>query len=285
MTAAGAAAPAPTRRMVRAARMSDDDRESRRPTARVIFERVKEDAEDELARPDRALSTSALFAGFTLGAAPMAVAVAVALLTGGNEKLVASLFYPIGYVAVIVGRGQLFTENTLYPVVSSLEDPRKIPRTLRLWAVVLAGNLAGGAAFAAIAVKTGALPHDAVTEFVHLGDKAASRAFADTFWSALLTGWLLALVAWVIEGADEAISQIAVIWLLTFPVALASLDHSVASAITVLGALFDGRVRFGEAVGWEGTTILANIVGGVMIVALINYGQVATEAAEEESGA
>ena len=257
-----------------------DEHESRRPTAQIIFERVKEDADEELERPQHALFASAVFAGFTLGASPLALSLALALLTGADERFVAALLYPIGYVAVIVGRAQLFTENTLYPVVSSLEDIGRLPRTGLLWLSVLTGNLVGAAAFALLAVKSPALPSHAVTEFVHIGTTTAAHGFIHGFWAAVFAGWLLALVAWVIEGCDDTIGQIAVIWLLTLPVGLAAFDHSVASAFTMFGALFDGQIGLGRMIGWEGTAILGNALGGVVIVALLNFGQATSRGAE-----
>src|SRR5436189_3109902 len=94
---------------------------SSRPTAREIYERVQEDAHDELERSPGALAFSALFAGFTIGATPLAEAAALALLhSSGGATIVAALVYPTGFIAAVIGRAQLFTETTLYPVVASL---------------------------------------------------------------------------------------------------------------------------------------------------------------------
>lgn len=253
--------------------MTDQSQPSR-PSPQLIYARVREDAEDQLARTHRALAFSGLFAGFTMGASYLALAIVLVTVTGPSEKLVAALLYPVGYIAVILGRAQLFTENTLYPVVPCLEERRHIPKTARLWAIVVAGNLIGGAAFALLITKTPALAPGIVSEFAGLGDEAAARSFAKVFWSGILAGWMLALVAWLVEAGDSAIDHFFVVWLLTLVVGLASFDHSVATAVAVMGALFDGRVALGEAVGWEATAILGNVIGGVMIVALLNYGQV-----------
>lgn len=251
--------------------------ESTRPTAYEIHERVMKDGTDELARPNQALAISGLFAGFTLGATPLAVAV-VATLLGGDDSamLVASLFYPVGFVAVIIGRAQLFTENTLYPVVASLDDPKRVPATARLWATVLAANTVGAFVFAVAAVKTGALSPDVVSEMAKMGEEAVSGSFAPNFWSAVLGGWLLATVAWLVEATATAVGQVLVIWALTFVVGVATLDHTVSTAITVEAALLQGQINVGTWLGWLGTTVLGNAVGGVVIVSLFNYGQVRT---------
>ena len=253
------------------------DVESTRPTAGLVYERVKTDAAEELERPNTALAFSALFAGFTMGASYLGLALGATALVGAGGKLVAALLYPLGYIAVIIGRAQLFTENTLYPIVPSLEDRTVIPKTAQLWAVALGGNLAGGLVFALLATKTSGLASEVVAAFTALGETAASRGFATTFWSAVLAGWLLALVAWVVAASEEVIGQFFVIFLLTLPVGLASLDHSVATAIAVIGSLFDGQVSLAEALGWQATAVLGNALGGVLIVAVINYGQVRSQ--------
>src|SRR5215210_3370028 len=98
--------------------------EPSRPSAHDIYDRVRADARDEIGRPSSSLAFSGLFAGFTIGAGTMAVAIALTVLGGGGgATFVAYLLYPIGFIAVIVGRAQFFTENTLYPVVLSFREP------------------------------------------------------------------------------------------------------------------------------------------------------------------
>jgi len=249
--------------------------ESTRPTAHEIYERVLKDGTDELERPTGALAISGLFAGFTLGATPLAVAFVAALLGGGDAAtFVAALFYPLGYVAVILGRSQLFTENTLYPVVASLADPRRLPDTAKLWAAVLVTNTVGAFIFAVVAVTSGALPEEVVSQMAETGDKAVSGSLWRNLWSAVLAGWLLATVAWVVEAAATAVGQVLVIGALTFIVGLAALDHSVSTAIQVEAALLQGSIGVGNWLGWLGIAVLGNAVGGVVIVSLFNYGQV-----------
>jgi formate-nitrite transporter family protein len=83
-----------------------------------------------------------------------------------------------------------------------------------------------GAAFALLITKTPALAPGIVSEFAGLGDEAAARSFAKVLWSGILAGWMLALVAWLVEAGDNAIDHFFVVWLLTLLVGLASFDHS-----------------------------------------------------------
>ena len=248
--------------------------ESSRPRADEIYARVREDARDELARSRSSMGFSGLFAGFTMGATVLAYATALVYLDGGAALFVAALVYPIGYIGAILGRAQLFTENTLYPVLLSLEDRSHLPATARLWGIVIVANLVGTLLFALIAVKTSALPEGVPQRIRSLGDDAVSRDVWQTFWAAVLAGWLLALVAWLVEAVDSPLGALFVVWALTMLVGLAKLDHSVATAVQAWAALLEGDVDFWPALGWQATTTLGNALGGVFIVTVLNYGQV-----------
>lgn len=252
------------------------EEESERPHAVDIYERVCEDSQEELERLQSSIVFSGLFAGFAIGLAPLAAALATVSL-GSDVKstaLIAALLYPIGYVAVIIGRAQFFTENTLYPVMLSLRHSEFIGATARLWGIVYSTNLLGAFLFAALVVLTGALADDAQLELVKTGVDYASDGFSGIFFSAVITGFLLALVAWLVEGSDTVTARIAVIWGLTFLVALGSFDHCIASTLTTFAALLEGELGLGKLLAWLAPATLGNIAGGVLIVTSINYGQV-----------
>ena len=113
---------------------------------------------------------------------------------------------------MIIGRSQFFTENTLYPVMLSLRHPEHFSRTARLWAIVFPMNLVGAFIFAMLAVLTGALADPIQSEIVSNGVKYTDGSFIDTFWSAVIVGFLLATVAWLVEGCDTVTGRVAVIW-------------------------------------------------------------------------
>jgi formate-nitrite transporter family protein len=255
------------------------DGESSRPHALDIYERICEDTEEELSRPQGSLFFSALFAGFTIGLSALAVALATISLTPEVQStaFIAALLYPIGYVAVIIGRSQFFTENTLYPVMLTMRKSEFLGRTSRLWAIVFSMNIAGAFVFAMLAVLTGALDETVQSELVANGVKYTDGSFVDTFWSAVIVGFLLATVAWLVEGCDTVTGRVAVIWALTFFISLASLDHCVATTVTAFCSLLDGELALGDTLGWLAPTFLGNVLGGVVIVASINYGQVREE--------
>jgi formate/nitrite transporter FocA (FNT family) len=143
-----------------------------------------------------ALAMSGLFAGATVGFGSVAAAAVAAGLAGHQgARLVGAVFFPIGFVAVIVGRAQLFTENTLYPVTLVFDERRHLVATLRLWVIVLSANLIGVLLFELLVTKTAALSTDVVGELAREGRTATTGSWVSFFWKAVLGGWLLALVA------------------------------------------------------------------------------------------
>jgi formate-nitrite transporter family protein len=246
-----------------------------RASAADLYERVKREAREELDRPVAALAFSGFFAGACVGFGAVASAAATVAMGGHHDaRLIGAIFFPVGFIVVIIGRAQLFTENTLYPVTLVLDERRHLLATLRLWAVVLSANLIGAALFALLVTKTGALTPDIVAEVAQDGQRATQGSWASFFWSAVLGGWAIALVAWLIQSSGVVIGQIALIWTLVFTVGLLGLDHSVSTTIEVMCAAIKSEVSLSHALAWFAGVLLGNIAGGVLITAVLNYGQV-----------
>ena len=249
--------------------------QSQRRTAREIFKRVEDNAHDELRRSAQALAFSGLAGGVSMGLTGLAVASAMAALPNvPAREFIAYLLYPIGFIAVIIGRAQLFTENTLYPVALILSERRHFVDTLRLWSLVFTFNVMGAIAFAALAILTDALPPSIHNELVQLGIGASQGGFGHIFWSGVIGGWIIALVAWLVTASHWTIGQIAVVWLLTFVVGIGHFAHCIASSGEIMSSVFAGQVPFIHYLHWLGVATAGNIVGGVFIVTLLNFGQV-----------
>ncbi len=116
-------------------------------SAPEILKTVIEDGHENLARANAGLALSGLAAGLNISFSALALAV-VGAMTGG-VGLVAMLFYPVGFLIVVLGRAQLFTENTVTPVTVVLTETSNLANMLRFWAVVFASNILGAAIFAA----------------------------------------------------------------------------------------------------------------------------------------
>ena len=145
-----------------------------RPSAHEIYQQVAKNAKEELKRSTASLAISGFTGGIFMGLSALGVGVAVARLSHSPGAFVISrMFYPLGFIVVILGRSQLFTENTLYPVALVLTEPRQIWNTLRLWATVLPSNMLGALTFASLAGLTHSMPADVVQAIAGLGLAAA----------------------------------------------------------------------------------------------------------------
>jgi formate/nitrite transporter FocA (FNT family) len=249
--------------------------ETRRLTAPEIFHNVAEDAREELKRSSTKLAFSGLAGGLTLGLTGLSVAAVRALLgRGGWQDLVSYLAYPIGFIAVIIGRAQLFTENTLYPVILVLDEHRYLVQTLRLWGVVFVSNIAGATCFALLAIKSGALLPGIASQLADLGHEAVQGSGSHIFSSGVIGGWLIALVAWVVTASQWTIGQLAMVWFLTFVVGVGKFSHCIVTSGEIISAVLAGQATLGEYLRWLALATSGNIVGGVVIVSVLNYGQV-----------
>lgn len=246
-----------------------------RPTAIDIYEQVSRNARRELQRPAKALAISGIVGGLTMGLTGLSVSVVGAML--GNSPLaqfVSLLFYPMGFMAVILGRGQLFTENTLYPVALIMAERRHFLTTARLWAIVLPSNVAGAFLFALLAARTRALQPDTLHALVPLGTQAASPSMRHIFWSGVVGGWMIAMVAWLVSGSHSITGSVAVIWALTFIVGAGHFAHCIATSGEILVAVLGHGVSLAGYGRWLLAATSGNIAGGVLLVTLLEYGQV-----------
>lgn len=246
-----------------------------RPTADEIYEQVSRNARHELDRPAIALAISGLAGGITMGLTALSVSIITASLPpSAVSNFIAMLAYPIGFIAVIVGRAQLFTENTLYPVALVFAERRHFLTTLRLWSIVLPSNLVGAFLFAVLAVRTGALRPEYVAAMARIGHEATDVSAAHVFWSAVIGGWIIALVAWLVSGSHSITGSVMLIWLLAFLVGVGHFAHCIASSGEILAAVLHHEVPVSQYFRWLLPAVLGNITGGVLIVTLLEYGQV-----------
>lgn len=259
--------------------------DSERLTAHEIFEAAAEHAREELRRPWTALTFSGIAGGLTMGLTGLSTGLVTWLLGHGPvAQLVAATVYPIGFLAVIIGRAQLFTENTLYPVVLVLTETKYLFKTLRLWSVVYGGNWIGSILFAVLAAKTAALDPGVRDTLIELGAKAVNHSFTTVFWSAVVAGWLLALVAWLITGSHWTTGQALMTWSMTFVLGLGKFAHCVANSGEILSSLLAGNITPADYGSWLAAATLGNIAGGVIMVSLLNYGQVKVGTPDAKSG-
>ena len=249
------------------------------PDARVIHEITRADGEKELERSISALAWSALGAGLSMGFSFFTMGIIKSGLPEASwSKLVVSFGYTLGFLIVVLGRQQLFTESTLTAVLPFLirKNRKTFLQTARLWIVVLVFNIVGTFMFAWL-ISHPALFDAEVNEALRT---LADKAIADSFWpmliKAILAGWLIALMVWLIPGAGQA--RLWLIMILTYVVALAQFSHIIAGSVEAAFNVFTGHIGFGAYfTRFMIPTLIGNTIGGVSFVAILNHAPIREE--------
>lgn len=258
--------------------------EHARPNALVVHEVIRKEGEEELGRPAISLFWSALAAGLSMGFSLVAEGLLRTYLPDAPWRpLVANLGYTVGFIIVIMGRQQLFTENTLTPVLPLLNKPewKTLGQLLRLWAIVLVSNLVGALAFAWVVGHAGVFEAGVRDNFAALGREAMQGDFWAHLVRGVFAGWLIALVVWLLPSAENARFQI--ILTLTYLVGLGGLAHVIAGSVEVLYLVTTDAASWGSYFGdFLAPALLGNILGGVTLVAALNFGQVVSGKEEDK---
>ncbi|EWY36585.1 hypothetical protein N825_26475 [Skermanella stibiiresistens SB22] len=249
------------------------------PRTLIVHEAVRKEGEEELSRPASSLMWSGLAAGLSMGFSMVGDGLIRAALPDEPWRpLLSSFGYSLGFLVVILGRQQLFTENTLTAVLPLLHQKSwvRIGDVARLWAIVFAANILGTLLFAWTVEGTEVFSPAAKEQFTELGRHAAEPAALTTFIKAIFAGWMIALLVWLLPLAGSA--KPFVIVGLTYFVSLGQLAHIIAGSVEVAHAAFAGVVPWSEyLVGFILPTLLGNVVGGVGLVALLAHAQVKEE--------
>ncbi len=246
-----------------------------RPSAEEIFFQVASNARQELKRSTISLAFSGFAGGIFMGLTALGNAIALAMLgTSSKIQFVAKMFYPLGFIVVILGRAQLFTENTLYPVALVLTEKKHFWATVRLWFTVLPANVLGAFAFAALATLTSAISPHIIQSLAQLGLDSLHREPSAIFWSGVMGGWIIATAAWLVSGSHSITGSVMIIWMLTFVVGLGNFAHCIAGSGEVFAAILSHQAPWRSFPAWFFPAVAGNICGGVGMVTLLEYGQV-----------
>jgi formate/nitrite transporter FocA (FNT family) len=265
----------------------DEEREVRSRAnirAAVVFEAVRREGEVELSRSIAALAFSGLAAGLSMGFSLVGTGVLQAYLPDAPWRtLVVNFGYTFGFLIVVLGRQQLFTENTVTAILPVLDDPdtwKKIVQMLRLWSIVLVSNLIGAAIFAFVQAHTATFPPHVKAMFLQIGLEALRPTFGEIVWRGILAGWLIALMVWLLPSANH--QRVWVVILTTWLVGAAGLSHIIAGSVEALYAVSAGAWPWTSYLtGFLVPVFIGNCIGGVGLVAILNYGQVVPEQNEQ----
>lgn len=256
-----------------------------RATAIIVHETVREEGERELQRTPTALAWSGLAAGLSMGFSLVAQGLLHAYLRGAFwSPLLDNLGYSVGFLIVVLGRQQLFTENTLTVILPLLAHPNRptLWRIVRLWAIVLAANLVGALIFATIVAHTDLFTPDIQRSFAEIAQLSLRGGFWLTILRGIFAAWLIALMVWLLPAAEG--TRFHIIILLTYLVSLGGFAHIVAGSVDVFYLVNIGTVSWlTYFVGFMLPTLIGNIIGGVSLVAALNFAQVASETKEKNN--
>ncbi len=240
-------------------------------SADEIFQRVTATAEEEIDRGARLLFFSGLAAGLIIGASFFARAVMTAAYPADPTGL-GNLFYPVGFIAIVLGGYQLFTENTLTPVTLVLTRIASIPSLLRLWGIVLFANVVGAGVGAMLFAWTDILEPSAAETARQFSEHALSYPWETLFAKATIAGGLVATMVWLVHAARDTITRFFVVYATMFLIPAGDLFHCVVGAFEMWYLVFTGGADpLAVFTGFFVPVVLGNTIGGIVYVAFINY--------------
>lgn len=235
------------------------------------------DGEETFEKTSLSLWLSSFAAGLEIGFSLLLIGVLHSFLVGKvSEATIFKLMafvYPVGFIMIIGGKSILFTEKTALLLLPVLNKKRRIDKLLKTWAVVIFGNIIGGWCMAMVIVWLGPRLHIIETETF---EKIALHVTAVDGWtilvSAILAGWLMGLLSWLLTAAKESISRLVLVYLITGVLAFVGLHHSIVGNIEVFaGLISSSEITWDVYVSFLGIALLGNAIGGTVFVALLKY--------------
>lgn len=248
-------------------------------SALVVQQVVREEGERELERSTVALLCSALAAGLSMGFSLVTRGLLHTYLPNAFWRpLVEGFGYSVGFLIVILGRQQLFTENTLTVILPLLAhfNRETLMKVLRLWGLVLFANLVGAFLFATLIAHTDVFHPDVQRSFTELSQKALTGGFGSMILKGIFAGWLIALMVWLLPASEA--TRLQTIIIITYIVGVGEFAHIIVDSVNAFYLVNLGKMSFFVALGnFLLPMLIGNIIGGVSLVAVLNYGQVVGE--------
>jgi len=236
-----------------------------------VFQRIVADADHEITSGLRELFFAAVAGGFAITITYLLYASMSAATDGA---ITAVLLYPLGFIYIIVGGYQLYTENTLPPVALTLERLASIPTLFRHWLVVLAGNFTGGAIGAVVLAYGGVFSPEAATVAAELAQKGIETPATALFFKGAFAGLIVAGVVWMNFAARDTVSRVIIVYLAFLAIPLGNLFHVVVSFTESVYLMLVGNLGVVTALSeFVIPVLLGNTVGGVLLVTVVNYYQ------------
>jgi formate/nitrite transporter FocA (FNT family) len=260
-------------------RDSQDIEERRHLRTPMIYEVLRREGEEEMSRPISSLWWSGVAAGLSISFSLLSQALLQAHLPDRAWRpLVSNLGYPVGFLISVLGRQQLFTENTITVVLPVAASPTlsNFRRLSRMWAIVLSANMAGTLFAALFCCLTPVLSPDIRAVMFEISRHAMEGSPIDLFFRAITAGFLIAAMVWLLPSAGSA--EFLVITIMTYLIAVGGFAHVVAGSFEAFMLVVSGQLDVWRAIAFiSAPVLLGNIVGGTVLFTLISHAQVAPE--------
>lgn len=260
--------------------MNKKEAESERLQAKTVYEVIQHEGDKEMRRPANSLWWSGFAAGLAISSSVVAQgALHVMLPEGGWRLPLESFGYCVGFIIVILGRMQLFTENTITPVLPIMADfsVASLNRMLKLWAIVLAANFAGTFIAAAFVTGVGFATAEQLTAFHEISRHAIlSKTPLATLLLAIPAGFYVAVLVWMLPSSKGF--EVWVIIIMTYLIAIGGFAHVVVGSFEAFLLMLVGQVGVLPAFGgYLLPALVGNIIGGTALFSLLAYAQVRDE--------
>src|SRR5579859_6212698 len=215
----------------------------------VIYKVVCQEGRTEMERPVNSLFWSGLAAGLSLSFSLLAQAILHLHLPDTSWRpLVSDAGYTVGFLIVILGRQQLFTENTITVVLPLLAEfnRRNLFLTGRIWGVVLGANILGTACAAAFCTYSPALSDEMRHAMLELSAKGLTHDWWEMLFRGISAGFLIAALVWIIPSAEG--TEVHVILIMTYLIAAGGFTHIVAGNVEGFMLVLNGQWDWGHLV-------------------------------------
>lgn len=228
-------------------------------------------------RSHSSIFISSLTAGLEIGFSFLLLCTLYSFFIGKvSEETIFKLFtfvYPLGFVMVILGKSILFTEQTSLLALPVLNKKRSLGALLKLWGVVIAGNLIGGYVMAVVMIWIG--PNLGIFDLKaieNIAEHVVHPAPQVILVSAILAGWLMALLSWLLTSSKDTVSRLFIIYLITAVMSFTGLHHSILGSTEIFAALISSpNVSILDYFKFIGVALLGNSIGGFFFVAILKY--------------
>jgi formate/nitrite transporter FocA (FNT family) len=249
------------------------------PQPEEIYELTREEGRRRLERPFLEMAATSIAAGFDIVVGVTVLVLLESQLEHDIGTHAAHVFgaigFGVGFVFLIVGRGELFTENFLVPLAGLQGKPRNaLWKLAELWTVSPIFNIAAGALLAVLVTVHSVLPYGSGKAAIRTAEAIHSNGWLPLFVSAVVAGGLITAMTWFVEGQRSIGVRVIVAWIAGAILALGTLNHAIVVTIEQIYG-----IRYGASIPWSfvlenfGVAAAGNMLGGIGLVTVTRFTQ------------